>query len=99
MLTGRSASMGAAGIAALSVPPRGAANLGGTLWEWTVKCMQNGERAENGAITACDPYCGVRIAGGRHPAAGIDFVRDASVGDCAVGMQPDHLGFRLVRGR
>jgi len=44
-----------------------------------------------------DSYGGVRIAGGRHRAAIIDFVRDASVGGCAVGLPPDHLGFRLVR--
>lgn len=75
----------------------GVADMGGNVWEWTDGCMENGEVAEDGSITAREPYCGVRIAGGRHQAAVIDFVRDASVGGCAVGLPPDHLGFRLVR--
>lgn len=43
------------------------------------------------------PYCTVRIAGGLHRAAIIDFVRDPSVGGCAVALPPDHPGFRLAR--
>ena len=77
----------------------GVADMGGNVWEWTDGCMENGELSETGDIAARDPYCGVRIAGGRHQAAVIDFVRDASVGGCAVGLPPDHLGFRLVRVR
>lgn len=75
----------------------GVADIGGNVWEWTDGCMQNGEVGDDGAITARESYCGVRIAGGRHQAAVIDFVRDANVGGCAVGLPPDHLGFRLVR--
>ena len=77
----------------------GVADIGGNVWEWTDGCMENGIVGAGGTITARDPYCGVRIAGGRHQAAIIDFVRDASVGGCAVGLPPDHLGFRLVRHR
>ncbi|MGC9370651.1 MAG: formylglycine-generating enzyme family protein [Paracoccaceae bacterium] len=76
----------------------GIADIAGNVWEWTDGCMENGRLAEDGSVAETDPYCGVRIAGGRHRAAIIDFVRDASVGGCAVGLPPDHLGFRLVRG-
>ncbi|EPX75601.1 formylglycine-generating enzyme family protein [Salipiger mucosus] len=75
----------------------GVADMGGNIWEWTDGCMVNGRLAADGTVVQSDPYCGVRIAGGRHRAAVIDFVRDASVGGCAVGLPPDHLGFRLVR--
>lgn len=75
----------------------GIADIAGNVWEWTDGCMENGQVSEDGLISDSDPYCGVRIAGGRHRAAVIDFVRDASVGGCAVGLPPDHLGFRLVR--
>ena len=76
----------------------GVADMGGNVWEWTDGCMENGALAEDGSIISRSSYCGVRIAGGRHQAAVIDFVRDASVGGCAAGLPPDHLGFRLVRG-
>ncbi len=77
----------------------GLADVSGNVWEWTDGCMQNGELAADGTVAETEPYCGVRIAGGVHRAAVIDFVRDASVGGCAVGLPPDHLGFRLVRGK
>lgn len=76
---------------------RGLADISGNVWEWTDGCMESGTLAEDGAVLASEPYCWVRIAGGRHRAAVVDFVRDASVGGCAVGLPPDHLGFRLVR--
>ena len=93
------------GAASLPVRPAGAfgensqgiADMGGNIWEWTDGCMENGQISPDGSVTVTDSYCGVRIAGGRHRAAIIDFVRDASVGGCAVGLPPDHLGFRLVR--
>lgn len=76
---------------------RGLSDIGGNVWEWTTGCMENGRLAADGTVAETEPYCGVRIAGGRHRAAIIDFVRDPSVGGCAVGLPPDHLGFRLVR--
>lgn len=75
----------------------GLAGLGGNIWEWTNGCMQNGEVLNNGALQLGEPYCSARIAAGRHRAVVIDFIRDASVGGCAVGLPPDYLGFRLVR--
>ena len=59
--------------------------------------MQNGEVTKNGTLELGDPYCSARITGGRHRAVVIDFIRDASVGGCAVGLPPDYLGFRLVK--
>jgi len=76
----------------------GVADIGGNVWEWTNGCMETGEIRADGTIDARSPYCGVRITGGRHQAAVIDFVRDPRGGGCAIGLPPDHLGFRLVRG-
>ncbi|WP_217482852.1 SUMF1/EgtB/PvdO family nonheme iron enzyme [Sulfitobacter maritimus] len=75
----------------------GFADMAGNIWEWTDGCFANGVVREDGKVERTSDYCGVRIAAGTHPAAVINFVRDASVGGCAVGLPPDHLGFRLVR--
>lgn len=75
----------------------GVADIGGPVWEWTDGCMENATLGPDGDSLESGTYCGVRIAGGRHRALIIDFVRDASVGGCAVGLPPDYLGFRLVR--
>lgn len=75
----------------------GVADLSGNVWEWTTGCMDNGTLDKDGRVVTSDPYCTVRVAGGRHRAAIIDFVRDPQVGGCAVGLPPDYLGFRLVK--
>ncbi|MEY8837918.1 formylglycine-generating enzyme family protein [Cribrihabitans sp. XS_ASV171] len=93
------------GIASPSLRPAGGfgvnsmgvADISGNVWEWTTDCMENGTLNADGTIAESEPYCWVRVAGGIHRAAIVDFVRDASVGGCAVGLPPDHLGFRLVR--
>ncbi len=67
------------------------------VWEWTAGCMQTGKLGAGDVVRQAEPYCGARIVGGQHQAIIIDFVRDASVGGCAVGLPPDYLGLRLVR--
>ncbi|MAM59932.1 SUMF1/EgtB/PvdO family nonheme iron enzyme [Maritimibacter sp. UBA3975] len=76
----------------------GVADVSGNVWEWTTGCMDNGTLDAAGRVISSEPYCTVRVAGGRHRAAIIEFVRDPQVGGCAVGLPPDYLGFRLVRG-
>ncbi|MCG7622178.1 formylglycine-generating enzyme family protein [Epibacterium sp. Ofav1-8] len=75
----------------------GLADVAGNVWEWTNGCVWSGRLRADGLVLDPETYCGVRIAGGLHRAAVVDFIRDASVGGCAVGLPPDHLGFRLVR--
>lgn len=94
----RAADPGLHAAGSFGTNSRGLADVSGNVWEWTLGCMQTGRLAADGTVAEAEPYCGVRIAGGVHRAAIIDFVRDASVGGCAVGLPPDHLGFRLVRG-
>lgn len=77
----------------------GVADIAGSVWEWTSGCMETGTLDASGRVIDSTPYCTVRMAGGRHRAGIIDFIRDPQVGGCAVGLPPDYLGFRLVRER
>lgn len=75
----------------------GIADISGNIWEWTDTCFKTGQLSSTGgAIVESSEYCGVRAAQGKHRAYIIEFVRDAKVGGCAVGIPPDYLGFRLV---
>lgn len=76
----------------------GVSDIAGNVWEWTESCFINGQVSGDGsAIVDQTNYCGVRAVQGKHRAFIIEFVRDAKVGGCAVGIPPDYLGFRLVR--
>lgn len=83
-------------VGAQSENAYGVADMVDNVWEWTNGCFANGVIQTDGGVARSDDYCGVRIAAGVHRAAVIDFVRDASGGGCAIGLPPDHLGFRLV---
>lgn len=75
----------------------GVVDINGNIWEWTETCFKNGKVSADGAtLISSSNHCGVRAAQGKHRAFIVDFVRDAKSGGCAVGIPPDHLGFRLV---
>ena len=76
----------------------GVFDIAGNVWEWTESCFINGQVSDDGStVVEQTTYCGVRAVQGKHRAFIIEFVRDAKVGGCAVGIPPDYLGFRLVR--
>lgn len=75
----------------------GVADISGNIWEWTDTCYETGTLTKSGtSVLTSAQYCGVRAAQGKHRAYIIEFVRDARVGGCAVGIPPDYLGVRLV---
>ncbi|PIE15242.1 MAG: hypothetical protein CSA68_07830 [Rhodobacterales bacterium] len=75
----------------------GVADVASNVWEWTDTCYYNVKLDSDGK-TVLDRFenCAVRAAEGKHTAYIIEFVRDANVGGCAVGVPPDFLGFRLI---
>ncbi|MCO5734362.1 SUMF1/EgtB/PvdO family nonheme iron enzyme [Rhizobium sp. SSA_523] len=74
----------------------GLADFAGNVWEWTSTCNRRVDLANNGAASAVET-CGVYIAAGKHRAPLSSFIRDPKSGGCAVGVPPDHVGFRLVK--
>ncbi len=80
------------------VNSRGIADIAGNVWEWTDSCVENVKLGADDRVLQRSEFCGARVVEGQHRTALIDFVRDARAGGCAVGLPPDHLGFRLVKG-
>lgn len=74
----------------------GLADFAGNVWEWTSTCNRRVDLAINGAASAVET-CGIYIAAGKHRAPLSSFIRDPKSGGCAVGVPPDHVGFRLVK--
>lgn len=74
----------------------GLADFAGNVWEWTSTCNRRVDLVSNGAART-EESCGVYIAAGKHRAPLSSFIRDPKGGGCAVGVPPDHVGFRLVR--
>jgi formylglycine-generating enzyme required for sulfatase activity len=74
----------------------GLADFAGNVWEWTSTCNRRVDLAANGAASTVET-CGVYIAAGRHRAPLSSFIRDPKSGGCAVGVPPEHVGFRLVK--
>lgn len=84
-------------IGAKGVNNFGVADIASNVWEWTDTCYYNVALDKDGQ-TVLERFenCAVRAVEGKHTAFIIEFVRDANVGGCAVGVPPDFLGFRLV---
>ncbi|MFN7090313.1 MAG: SUMF1/EgtB/PvdO family nonheme iron enzyme [Allorhizobium sp.] len=74
----------------------GFADFAGNVWEWTSTCNRRVDLSSTGKASTVES-CGVYIAAGKHRAPLSSFIRDPKSGGCAVGVPPDHVGFRLVR--
>jgi formylglycine-generating enzyme required for sulfatase activity len=66
----------------------GISDLGGNVWEWTQTCVVAGEAPAD---------CPAFYAEGEHEAKISEFIREPTVGGCASGTPPAHIGLRLVR--
>lgn len=96
--SGREADRDLREIGAFGENRNGLADMSGNIWEWTTSCYRRGRLGPDGTtVESVSENCGVKVAQGKHRAYIVDFVRDANVGGCAVGLPPDYLGFRLVR--
>lgn len=78
---------------------KGIVDLAGNVWEWTSSCYQRSAISGDGktAERRVD-NCGVHVLEGFHRTYMSNFIRDGKSGGCAIGLPPDNLGFRLVRG-
>ncbi|MFT7046288.1 MAG: sulfatase activating formylglycine-generating enzyme [Celeribacter sp.] len=71
----------------------GIEDLDGNVWEWTQSCYAgSNNQGEDIAADRCPAF----IMGGEHEAVMAYLIRDPSLGGCAVGAPPAHLGMRLV---
>ena len=74
----------------------GLTDFAGNVWEWTSTCNRRVDLTSSGKASSVES-CGVYIASGKHRAPLSSFIRDPKSGGCAVGVPPDHVGFRLVK--
>lgn len=79
--------------------PFGVADTMSNVWEWTSTCYTRVRLDAGSSEVSRVENCGVRVLQGQHRAYISAFIRDAVAGACAIGLPPDHLGFRLVRER
>lgn len=101
----QSAAAEAGGASALPQPAGafgenelGVADITGTVWEWTTTCNTRTLLDADGGVESMLESCGVRLIEGGHRGPMSAFMRDGRGGGCGVGLPPDNLGFRLVRG-